>query len=491
MAKSVRKEERVANHILARFFRGPYTTFLTSPATKCVVVIATLVYIAVAAWGCTKIQIGLHPADLLPKSSHARQTLNDYEKYFTDYSDYLHLWFTNLTQLNYDSRFWLVLDREVRRFENTSYSEYGDSWLRSYIVFARTAGLTVTPENFLYVLKNVFLTKPFYEKYTRDIVFSNVFSHRNSTRLESVRFLIRLKNVNFSRQNDAVHHFRKLADESPLKAHVYHDFFEFADQFDAIIPSILSNIAEGTVAVVVASLLLIPKPLCSLWVCFTIASINVGIFGYMALWDVHLDFVSMVTITMSIGFSVDFSAHIAYHFAKDHGVSTVDRVRDSVYVIGTPILQSAVSTLLGILMLVVVDNYVFRSFLKTSFLIILLGVVHGLVILPVLLTLFHCDSRTSTSSQGSSYGSKEKLKQNSDGTSTRKTSISSPDYSFAAEPVTMYDHKNFSKYWNQTTDLPRNYIGPPINQIYQGRHLKPPLRFTQKVKDLNNPWRLY
>jgi hypothetical protein len=36
------------------------------------------------------------------------------------------------------------------------------------------------------------------------------------------------------------------------------------------------------------------------------------------------------------------------------------------------------------------ESYVFRSFLKTIILVILLGAVHGLVILPVLLTLFHC-----------------------------------------------------------------------------------------------------
>lgn len=87
----------------------------------------------------------------------------------------------------------------------------------------------------------------------------------------------------------------------------------------------LLNVAFATVSVIVVSLLLIPRPGAALYVCATIASINVGIFGYMSLWGVRLDFVSMVTIVMSIGFSVDFSAHLAYHFAKQTNTDIADR----------------------------------------------------------------------------------------------------------------------------------------------------------------------
>ncbi len=89
---------------------------------------------------------------------------------------------------------------------------------------------------------------------------------------------------------------------------------------------------------------------------------------------------------------MDFSAHLAYHFAKERGRSAPDRLRSALYAVGTPILQSAASTVLGVLFLVAVDSYVFRSFLKTVVLVILLGAFHGLVVLPVFLTLFFCRS---------------------------------------------------------------------------------------------------
>lgn len=71
-----------------------------------------------------------------------------------------------------------------------------------------------------------------------------------------------------------------------------------------------------------------------------------------------------------------------------------ERLREALYAVGTPILQSALSTILGVCFMVSVDSYVFRSFLKTVVLVIILGTYHGLVVLPVLLTLLYCNAET-------------------------------------------------------------------------------------------------
>lgn len=113
-----------------------------------------------------------------------------------------------------------------------------------------------------------------------------------------------------------MHLFRRLAETSDLQTGVYADFFQFAEQYNAVLPGTLSSIAIAGAAVVVVSLAFIPVPTASLWVSFSIVSINVGILGFMTFWSVRLDFISMVTIVMSIGFCVDFAAHLAYNFAK-------------------------------------------------------------------------------------------------------------------------------------------------------------------------------
>ena len=90
---------------------------------------------------------------------------------------------------------------------------------------------------------------------------------------------------------------------------------------------------------------------------------------------------------MCCRFSVDFAAHISYHYLDSPG-SPDDRVKKSLYGLGLPIVQGAVSTILGVIGLMIAPSYIFITFFKMVFLVILLGALHGLFLLPVLLSLF-------------------------------------------------------------------------------------------------------
>jgi hypothetical protein len=49
-----------------------------------------------------------------------------------------------------------------------------------------------------------------------------------------------------------------------------------------------------------------------------------------------------------IRFSVDFSAHISYHYLDSEG-GPDERVKSSLYGLGLPIIQGAISTILGVI----------------------------------------------------------------------------------------------------------------------------------------------
>ena len=69
-------------------------------------------------------------------------------------------------------------------------------------------------------------------------------------------------------------------------------------------------------------------------------------------------------------------------------ICSLFQVKESLFNLGLPIAQGALSTILGVLVLAFAPSYIFLSFFKTAFLVISFGAFHGLFLLPVLLSLF-------------------------------------------------------------------------------------------------------
>lgn len=136
------------------------------------------------------------------------------------------------------------------------------------------------------------------------------------------------------------------------------------------------------------SFIFIPDLMCSIWVALCIISVEAGVLGYMSLWNVNLDSISMINLIMCAGFSVDFTAHICYAYMSCKADTAEERVRESLYSVGLPICQGAISTILGVVALAVAGSYIFLVFFKMIFLVVLFGAAHGLLLLPVLLSIF-------------------------------------------------------------------------------------------------------
>nr|XP_006813016.1 PREDICTED: patched domain-containing protein 3-like [Saccoglossus kowalevskii] len=227
-------------------------------------------------------------------------------------------------------------------------------------------------------LTSYFLTNPLYEHYKSDVAISN-------NTITSSRFSVQSRYVK-SAQN-FLHQSRKIVKDSSLPMIAYHPSFVFNDHVDVILPNTIQNIAIAAAAMLVVSFLLIPQPICALYVTLTVASIVVGVIGYMSLWSVGIDFVSMVTIVVCIGFSVDYSAHLTYAFVISPRDTRNGRAVYGLYLLGLPIVQSVVSTIIAIAPLSTANTYVFRAVFKTVFLGIFFGGLHGILFLPVLLSL--------------------------------------------------------------------------------------------------------
>ncbi|XP_077672509.1 protein patched homolog 1 isoform X2 [Eretmochelys imbricata] len=119
-----------------------------------------------------------------------------------------------------------------------------------------------------------------------------------------------------------------------------------------------------------------------------LALMTVELFGMMGLIGIKLSAVPVVILIASVGIGVEFTVHVALAFLTAIGDKNCRAVLALEHMFA-PVLDGAVSTLLGVLMLAGSEfDFIVRYFFAVLAILTILGVLNGLVLLPVLLSFF-------------------------------------------------------------------------------------------------------
>ncbi|KAL3267815.1 hypothetical protein HHI36_006947 [Cryptolaemus montrouzieri] len=371
------------------FFRDYFANFLNNGFVKFLVIVVFIAYLAVAGYGVTQIQEGLERRKVAKNDSYAIEFFDREDDYYREFPYRMQV----IIAGNYDYSNRTVqeeVEKLTQTLENTSYVSnqlYTESWLRSFLQYAERnqeyLNFTIDKkEDFHRVLRELWL--PPTSAFSLDVKFDD-----SGENILAMRFLVQAVNISGTEhEKEMVGALRRIVKESSLNATIFHPYFVFFDQFELVRPMSIQNMLLGGVIMMIVSFIFIPNFLCSFWVAISIISIEIGVVGYMALWHVNLDSISMINLIMCIGFSVDFTAHICYAYMSSKAKSPDQRVRECLYALGLPILQGSISTILGMMALILANNYIFAVFFKMVFLVVFFGAMHGLFLLPVLLSLF-------------------------------------------------------------------------------------------------------
>ncbi|XP_062977671.1 patched domain-containing protein 3-like [Elgaria multicarinata webbii] len=368
-------------HTMDTFFKRYYGPFLMQTWTKVFVVLVYLMYLGGSIYGTIRIKEGIDLRNVAVDTSYIVPYYDLEDQYLSEYGPRVMVIVTESVAY-WNSSVRADIENCMDTLESSSYimKNFSESWLRNYEAFGKHMSLNIDDHGvFMGNLANLFVLNPYYEL---DLYY-------NSTSIASSRFFIQTVNVTTGvDEKNLLKQLRGLAEDCKIPLMVYHPAFVFFDQFLVIVDNTVQNVVIASAVMLVISLLLIPNPLCSLWVTFAILSVVVGVSGYMAFWGIRLDSISMINLVICIGFSVDYSAHISYAFISSEESKVNKKAVDALYRLGFPVVQGALSTLVGISVLSMASTYAFRTCFKIMFLVIMFGAAHGLIFIPVFLTFF-------------------------------------------------------------------------------------------------------
>ncbi|XP_076630786.1 patched domain-containing protein [Colletes latitarsis] len=369
-------------HGCMSWFRDYLAVALNCRPIKVVIILIFACYLAGALYGLTTLQEGLDRRKLSKNDSYSIVFYDRQDYYFREFPYRIQV----VVSGEYDYSDPVIqqqMENLTRSLEASKYISggqlYTESWLRNIVGLVND---TTDEKSFISMLKESWLQPN--SVFSLDVKLDEAEEH-----IVASRFVIQAVNVTGTNQEkDMVKELRRICADSPLNASVFHPYFVFFDQFELVKPTSIQCMVFGALIMMLISFIFIPNVLCCLWVAFCIISIELGVAGYMALWDVNLDSISMINLIMCIGFSVDFTAHICYAYMSSKQKTPDEKVKESLYSLGLPIVQGATSTILGLVALLLAGTYIFMVFFKMVFLVIFIGAMHGMFLLPVLLSLF-------------------------------------------------------------------------------------------------------
>ncbi|XP_056427204.1 NPC1-like intracellular cholesterol transporter 1 isoform X2 [Hyla sarda] len=122
----------------------------------------------------------------------------------------------------------------------------------------------------------------------------------------------------------------------------------------------------------------------------TIVMIIIDTVGVMSLWGIDYNAISLINLVTAIGISVEFVSHLTRSFAMSGKLTKVARARDATIYMGSAVFAGvAMTNLPGIIVLAFAKAQLIQIFFfRLNLTITLLGMLHGLVFLPVALSYF-------------------------------------------------------------------------------------------------------
>lgn len=351
---------------------------VSNKPAKVIIIVLFLAYLAVSSWRASKFREDLDLRNLVSTESYYYKFYDTNIKHF---SQGFFVSFNVRAETDYRRDFIVENINSVfkkAKEDKDMFNHFQLYWLESYMKSPQFDNTTLT--NFTLGLRK-FLNTTYGTIFINDILI-------NGNCIIASRFHIHSRSlIKSSDQASLMIRLRDIAKSSPLPVFVFSPNFIFYEQYVQIVPQTIQTLVIAVSVVFLVTAAFMPLPVLILLVTMSVSMIMVGVIGMMEMWGLTLSSVTMIHIIMCVGFSVDFSAHICHAYAHIPGKDRQSKVSSALDVAGGPILNGALSSFIGIIVLAFSQSYIFFSFFKVMSTVVIVGVMHAIFLLPVLLSL--------------------------------------------------------------------------------------------------------
>ncbi|XP_028289170.1 patched domain-containing protein 1 [Parambassis ranga] len=369
------------SHLLLGCVRRCYGDWITNTYVKPFVVLLYLVYISFGLMGFLQVTQGSDPSALVAMDTATVLYTRAQQRYFSSYSPVIGFYI-------YESApYW---NASVQR----DLLEYAKgfqriSWLEAYLNYLseRNQSTSQPRENFTHTLRHAFLHEPQFAHFADDIIFADRGQGEEPDVAASRIFLV-AKTTENKREEMSVllDTLRRLSLTSRVRFLIFNPSFVYLDRYAAAISSPLRHSLLAVLFLLGLSSLAVVEPLVSVWLGLTLLSVQFGVLGFMTLWGVELDCMSVLCLISALGHSADCSGPLLCGFASGRGDSRTRWVRVALERHGVPSLQTLICYSAALVPVGSVRSNLTRTLFRCLTLTAGCSALHTLAFLPTLLT---------------------------------------------------------------------------------------------------------
>mmetsp|Transcript_6719 Transcript_6719/g.14657 ORF Transcript_6719/g.14657 Transcript_6719/m.14657 type:complete len:1019 (-) Transcript_6719:132-3188(-) len=397
------------------FFRNYHAPTILSKQGKVVTLLTFLGLFIFGIYGLVNLPVEDSARNFIPQDSYINTYSATADEYFPSSGTSLYITFENGESI-YSNRVSLAeLDTRVKGLseeppyiaEPTSDSTYQNvmTGLKQYLSDSGTAniggatlgedGWPTSYEDFVSTIVKYTDARGPGSTYRGDVAYdstkTNIQAYR--VKLEYVRLTKEFRGEvldDASRQIEAMDATREMVEswEDLQPSFPYSAQFIAIEGFKIIGSELYRNVGLAIACVGVIVLITVANAITAFLITANVAFCIVEILGFMFALGIVIDSVSVINVVLAVGLSVDYSAHIGHCFMVKGGTNNDARVTETLADMGSSVFNGALSTFLAVAVLLLSKSYVFKTLAIQFALTVILGVVHGLILLPVLLSLF-------------------------------------------------------------------------------------------------------